>query len=116
MLVALGRALGFLTYVAYQIRTPTEAYDLEAQMVHLAWRVQHGEVLYPAGRDGPHVVVTWSEFCGTQVNKPEKTGFGMKLITRETVYTLGGHSDIEFAPDGLKVTLRFPGEEKGVGE
>jgi two-component sensor histidine kinase len=67
-------------------------------------------------RDGPHVVVTWSEFCGTQVNKPEKTGFGMKLITRETVYTLGGHSDIEFAPDGLKVTLRFPGEEKGVGE
>jgi hypothetical protein len=56
-LLGLGflRAGCFLVYAAIESRAPLEAYHLEAKMVHLAWRVQHGVRLYPPWRDGPYV-------------------------------------------------------------
>lgn len=53
--VTAARAVAFLVYVTIQIRTPAEAFYLEAHMVHLAWRVQQGITLYPPWRDGPYV-------------------------------------------------------------
>lgn len=53
--LAVGRALLYLIYLGSRFGTLLEVYMLEAKMVHLAWRVQHGLSLYPAWREGPHV-------------------------------------------------------------
>ncbi|MDR3638966.1 MAG: hypothetical protein P4L84_34490 [Isosphaeraceae bacterium] len=51
----LARVVAFLFYVGCQFTAPREVFPLEAKMVHLAWRVQHGVRLYPPWVDGPHV-------------------------------------------------------------
>jgi two-component system CheB/CheR fusion protein len=58
------------------------------------------------------LVVTWAEFGGPPVKEPAKNGFGMKLIAQETSHALHGNADIQFAPEGLKVELRFPKEDE----
>ncbi len=60
------------------------------------------------------LIVTWAELGGPPVKEPVEDGFGMKLLTRETAHGLGGKADVGFAPDGLKVVLRFP-REAGYG-
>ena len=51
-----ARAGFYLAYAAFRIPCPKgEIWHLEEKMVHLAWRVQAGEVLYPEWRDYPHV-------------------------------------------------------------
>jgi hypothetical protein len=57
LLVAAGavRLVVYLTYAAAILPTPLEAHNLEAKMVLLAWRAQHGLSLYPAWWDGPYV-------------------------------------------------------------
>ncbi len=56
LLLGAVRATGYLAYAAWRIPCPRgEVWHLEEKMVHLAWRVQAGEELYPEWRDGPHV-------------------------------------------------------------
>jgi hypothetical protein len=57
LLLACGliRAVLYLVYAAAMLPTPLEAHNLEAKMVLLAWRAQHGLSLYPAWWDYPHV-------------------------------------------------------------
>lgn len=55
LLLGAARAGLFLAYAWWTIGSPLEAFHLESKMVHLAWRVQHGLVLYPDWRDGPYV-------------------------------------------------------------
>lgn len=57
VLLVLGgvRTFEFARYVRAQSASALEAHHLESKMVHLAWRVQHGERLYPEWRDGPYV-------------------------------------------------------------
>ncbi|RUL88542.1 hypothetical protein [Tautonia sociabilis] len=57
--IALARAYAFLGYAAYQVVSPADAYHLEPKMAHLAWRVQHGRVLYPDWQSGPNHVTNF---------------------------------------------------------
>ncbi|QDV38541.1 hypothetical protein [Tautonia plasticadhaerens] len=53
LVMALARAGLFVSYAAALVVSPLEAYHLEAKSVHLSWRAQHGEPLYPDWRSGP---------------------------------------------------------------
>jgi hypothetical protein len=53
--VALARAIYYLLYAGLTFSTPLEAYHLESQLVHLAWRVTAGLPLYPENWHFPHV-------------------------------------------------------------
>lgn len=55
LLVAAVRAGLYLDYAYHRSWWPLEAFNLEAKMVHLAWRVQAGVTLYPEWRSYPHV-------------------------------------------------------------
>ncbi|MFO0956146.1 MAG: hypothetical protein U0800_01625 [Isosphaeraceae bacterium] len=55
MIAASIRALLFFVYVGLMVPIGYEVHALEAKMVHLAWRVQHGVRLYPPWHDGPFV-------------------------------------------------------------
>lgn len=59
-------------------------------------------------RQGAEIVLTWQERGGPPVASPERRGFGLSLIERETEYGLHGAATIGFDPEGLSVTLRFP--------
>lgn len=53
LVLALVRAGFYAVYAASEVVSPAEAYHLEAKSVHLSWRAQHGEPLYPDWRSGP---------------------------------------------------------------
>ena len=50
----------------------------------------------------------WRESLGPPVAPPSRTGFGTSLIRRSVPFDLGGESDIDYAPDGLKARLLIP--------
>ncbi len=55
VLLTIIRSVGFCAYGFYQVCTPLEVHPLESKMVHLAWRVQAGETLYPDWTTVNHV-------------------------------------------------------------
>ena len=59
-MLALVRAALYIEFVVIHIWTPFDAHHLEAVMVHLAWRVQHGVRLYPDWEHYPHVANFYS--------------------------------------------------------
>ena len=60
------------------------------------------------GPRGPEIVLDWSERDGPHAGRPDRKGFGLKLIERETDQALRGSADIRFEPEGLTATLVFP--------
>jgi two-component system CheB/CheR fusion protein len=73
----------------------------KAGRVAVAWQVRPAAMC-------DEIFLTWRESGGPGVVKPERQGFGLHLVERETAYSLEGRADIDFAPLGLRVTLRFP--------
>jgi hypothetical protein len=59
-ILALARVFVFEEYVRLHIWSPYDTHHLEAAMVHLAWRVQHGVRLYPDWEHYPHVANFYS--------------------------------------------------------
>jgi len=56
------------------------------------------------------VNIFWKESGGPKVTDPETTGFGLGLIANSIPYELNGESIINFAPEGLQVTLSLPAD------
>lgn len=54
------------------------------------------------------VVLRWQEQAGPAVQAPTRRGFGSFVIERQLAYELGGQSSVNFAADGLQVTLTIP--------
>ncbi len=71
---------------------------------------ENGRVELKARRDGQHVAVHWAEFDGPAIVPPGREGFGLTLVKQEAAHSLNGQADLQFAPDGLKVAIRFPME------
>jgi len=53
-------------------------------------------------------VVNWRESGGPVVKAPSREGFGTYLLDRSVPFDLGGTSDVEFAPDGLRARFCLP--------
>ena len=76
--------------------------------VAITWATDHGV-------DGEDLVLDWVERNGPPVTPPEHYGFGMTLIERGLSYDLSGEVKVEFAPAGVKATLRAPLRGRAVG-
>jgi light-regulated signal transduction histidine kinase (bacteriophytochrome) len=50
----------------------------------------------------------WRESGGPPVLPPTRRGFGMAMIERSLAYEVGGHSRLDFAPDGLRCCIDLP--------
>ncbi|MFY8105397.1 MAG: sensor histidine kinase [Elstera sp.] len=57
--------------------------------------------------------LTWIETGGATVPPPERSGFGRSLIERLVPRAIEGTSQLIFAPEGVRWTLRFPIERLG---
>src|SRR3712207_4107291 len=69
--------------------------------VHVMWAVA-------AGTSAPSLLVEWVESGGPAVKKPERQGFGTKLIQRGLAQQLGGEIKLDFAPAGIRCVITFP--------
>ena len=58
--------------------------------------------------DQNDLVLTWHETGGPRVKKPTRKGFGTTIVERSVPYDLGGASDIDYAPEGVRATFRIP--------
>lgn len=68
--------------------------------VAVTWRLDPGEV--------PVFCFEWIERGGPAVKKPERSGFGTRLLTRGLTHEMGGNVEFEFPPQGLEFRFRVP--------
>lgn len=54
------------------------------------------------------LVLTWVETNGPPVSPPLRRGFGRRFLEAALSRELGGHAELEFAPEGLRCTIRTP--------
>ena len=62
------------------------------------------------GGTRPGLVLDWQEEGGPVVTAPGKTGYGTRLIRDLIPYELGGTVDLVFAREGIRCSLKVPGE------
>lgn len=65
------------------------------------------EINWEVGEDGVFRL-RWAERGGPPVRKPDRSGFGTRLIERSLGPQLGGEVRTDFQPDGLVCTFRIP--------
>lgn len=65
---------------------------------------------FETGANGDEFVLTWTESGGPPVKQPERNGFGTRLITRVLAADFRGEVGIDYAPEGVKCTLRAPAD------
>ncbi|MGC8201181.1 HWE histidine kinase domain-containing protein [Aliiroseovarius sp. PTFE2010] len=58
--------------------------------------------------DNEHVVLTWEENGGPEVQEPDRRGFGSTIIENSIPFELGGEAEVHYCRSGLRVTLRIP--------
>jgi two-component sensor histidine kinase/DNA-binding response OmpR family regulator len=58
------------------------------------------------------LVVHWHETAGPETHKPAITGFGTQIITGSIDRQLGGKTEFEWLPTGLRCTLTVPRGER----
>lgn len=92
--VALSMALHELATNA----TKYGALSCEAGRVRIVWHTARGAT-------GRTLHLCWSAHGGPTVTRPERRGFGSRLIERTLTDTLGGDVALRFAPDGVTCTM-----------
>jgi light-regulated signal transduction histidine kinase (bacteriophytochrome)/CheY-like chemotaxis protein len=53
-------------------------------------------------------VLVWQEQGGPGVRPPRRSGFGTVLITRSVPHDLGGESEVDYRPEGLRARFSIP--------
>jgi PAS domain S-box-containing protein len=56
----------------------------------------------------------WQETGGPPVSRPERPGYGVRIVERVLAAEFGGTARIDFAPDGIVFDLEAPAEGLGV--
>lgn len=72
-------------------------------VVSIAWSLEKES---PDDRDMLHL--HWEETGGPTVRKPERVGFGTKLIDQMVKFQHKGWADIRYEPTGVRCELRIP--------
>ncbi len=60
------------------------------------------------GNGSSELLLRWREQGGPPVAKPERRGFGMRLIDRSIAHELGGGIEMNHASTGLECLIRIP--------
>ena len=96
-----ARAYSVLALVTHELATNAAKYgalSAENGKLKVEWRLSEDGALE----------IDWRESDGPTVVAPKRQGFGSILLKRSIPFDLGGESTIEYAPDGLRATLRIP--------
>jgi two-component sensor histidine kinase/DNA-binding response OmpR family regulator len=99
---------------------PTKAQTLALALHELAANAaKYGALSSASGKlmvrwtlEDDALVIQWHETAGPETHKPSVTGFGTKIITGSIERQLGGKTEFEWAPTGLRCTLRVPRGER----
>ncbi len=73
------------------------------------------DVRWNLNQDGSANLV-WTETGGPTVSAPSREGFGSALIDRSIPYDLGGTSEVDFRPEGLRATFCLPSKHVTLAE
>jgi two-component system, chemotaxis family, CheB/CheR fusion protein len=93
-----------LGMIVHELATNASKYGAlgaENGRVELRWQETNG-----GGR--PEVTMGWHERDGPKIVRPDRLGFGLKLIQEQAEYDLDGNAEVAFEPTGLRVHLKFP--------
>jgi two-component sensor histidine kinase len=60
------------------------------------------------------LLVEWTESGGPLARKPERQGFGTKLIQRGLAQQLGGDIKLDFPSSGVRYVITFPIESVAI--
>ena len=96
-----GRAYAVAALVFHEMCTNAAKYGALSRpggSIDVTWAV----------KDKGDIMVTWQESGGPPVYAPSRRGFGTALIERSIPFDLGGTSDVQFDPGGLKATMTIP--------
>lgn len=96
---------------------PTVAQNFALAVHELATNAaKYGALSAPRGRldvswklDDENLTLTWTETGGPAAEKPEKLGFGSKVIEASIQRQLGGRIEKQWTPAGLLATITVPG-------
>ena len=58
--------------------------------------------------DQPAMLLSWSETGGPEVRRPQRTGFGSRLVQRVLAQELDASATMEFLPGGLQCQIKAP--------
>ena len=89
-------ALGMILYELLTNATKYGALSQEEGRLAVAWK-----------REGPGLLLTWSERGATKAGPPAPTGFGTRMIDSSVRHDLRGSSEWDWSADGLTFRLRF---------
>ena len=96
-----ARAFSVMALVLHELATNAAKYGAlsrAAGNLSVGWHV-----------DGKgNCIVDWRESGGPLVTPPSREGFGTYLLDRSVPFDLGGTSDIEFAPEGVRARFCLP--------
>lgn len=98
-------SLGLILYELATNATKYGALSVPAGHVRVEWR-------NAVRADGENeFILRWQESGGPAVKPPTRHGFGSELVKRQLKYELNGTATMDFAADGLTVTLVIPAQD-----
>lgn len=63
---------------------------------------------FASSADDQRFLFEWSEHDGPPVRRPERQGFGQRTIQRTLASAFDGHTQLDYAPAGFRMTLTAP--------
>ena len=93
------RAVAALSLVLHELATNATKYGALSNLtghVELAWREQD-----------ERIHVDWAEHGGPPVTKPEREGFGTKVVSRAFTPEFEAEVAFDYQPQGLRFSLVF---------
>lgn len=96
-----ARAYSIMALVLHELSTNAAKYgalSADAGRVDVRWELD----------DIGACRLAWRESGGPLVKMPSRRGFGSLLIERSIPFDLGGKSDIDYAPDGVRAEFLIP--------
>src|SRR6185369_201229 len=99
---------------------PTKAQTLALALHELATNAaKYGALSSTAGKlalwweiQGDVLTIHWNESAGPVTRAPSVTGFGTQIITGSIERQLGGKTQFEWLPSGLRCTITIPRGER----
>lgn len=93
-----------LAMIVHELATNASKYgalSVRTGTVTITWRIELDDNVQ-------RLCLDWNEAGGPSVNPPTRQGQGTRFIERSVAYDLNGTASLDFAADGLQVTLGFP--------
>ena len=98
---AAAQSLGMALYELGTNAAKYGALSTQAGKVEINWQIDEAS-------EPPSLAIVWQESCGPPVSPPTRLGFGQIVIKRMTASALNAEVVLNFAPEGLRWSLKMP--------